>query len=653
MKKTFYSFSILTLFVVCISLTTATPPAAGDPGAALKAVTEQFHTGLTAMSEAVAAYHQAADALDGSTQTVEALQKAHLETRLAFKDIEFLLEYFDHDAVKIHLNGAPLPSVEPAVPEIRILEPTGLQVLDELVFADDPTAEREAINELVGVLKNDFKNIKTYQQNLIIQHRHVFEAMRYELIRIFTLGVTGFDTPGSVNALPEARRAMVALREAARAYQPLIREKDEALAKSISRLFLDAVNYLGNQSDFDSFDRLTFLKTFINPLYGKLLRAQRGLGIEMIDETDQPPHALNHYSENLFAEDFLDPYFYTGFVADDVNEKRIDLGRLLFYDPILSSNNKRACASCHQPERAFTDGQRKSLAMDFQGTIDRNAPTLVNSVFAGDYFYDLREPSLDRQVHHVVVNEAEFNTDFDAIVEKLRESETYNQLFAEAYREHQGYELSAWTVSNGLAAFVAELRTFNSPFDQYVRGELDHIEPAVARGFNLFMGKGACGTCHFAPTFNGTVPPHYHDSESEVLGVPATKDEHNPEVDPDGGRAASGKPRDGVDFYVHSFKTVTVRNAALTAPYMHNGVYDTLEEVMDFYNKGGGAGLGIELEHQTLPPDPLNLTETEISDMVAFMEALTDTTGLTSVPVELPAFEGKPEWNDRKIGGEY
>ena len=96
-----------------------------------------------------------------------------------------------------------------------------------------------------------------------------------------------------------------------------------------------------------------------------------------------------------------------------------------------------------------------------------------------------------------------------------------------------------------------------------------------------------------------------------------------------------------------SFKTTTVRNIALTAPYMHNGVYETLEEVVDFYNKGGGAGLGLDLAYQTLPDTPLNLNEQEKRDLITFMEALTDTSGMTAVPVNLPLFENHPEWNDR------
>lgn len=147
------------------------------------------------------------------------------------------------------------------------------------------------------------------------------------------------------------------------------------------------------------------------------------------------------------------------------------------------------------------------------------------------------------------------------------------------------------------------------------------------------------------------VPPSYLENESEVIGVPHSKDTVNPRLDGDLGRGKA-KVHEQVDIFRHSFKTPTVRNVALTAPYMHNGVYETLEEVMDFYNKGGGVGLGIDIPNQTLPFDNLNLNANEIRDIIAFMKTLTDTTGLTGLPEKLPTFQDV-SLNNRKIGGLY
>jgi cytochrome c peroxidase len=144
------------------------------------------------------------------------------------------------------------------------------------------------------------------------------------------------------------------------------------------------------------------------------------------------------------------------------------------------------------------------------------------------------------------------------------------------------------------------------------------------RGFNLFMGKARCGTCHFAPLFNGTVPPGFTESEVEVIGVPARASRHAP-LDPDRGAGAS----DRAPLHDFAFKTPTVRNVAVTAPYMHNGVFRTLAEVVEFYDAGGGAGLGLRVPNQTLSADSLHLTLREKRDLVAFMRALTDTSGVS------------------------
>jgi len=169
---------------------------------------------------------------------------------------------------------------------------------------------------------------------------------------------------------------------------------------------------------------------------------------------------------------------------------------------------------------------------------------------------------------------------------------------------------------------VLSLQSFNSPFDEYVRGEKSDISAEVREGFNLFMGKAACGTCHFAPTFAGLVPPSFIHSESEILGV--LKNPHADSLDADMGRNANGISNESAWIYDRSFKTTTVRNVELTAPYFHNGAYSSLNEVLDFYNEGGGEGKGLTVSNQTLSPDPLDLTDDEMNAIIAFMKSLTD-----------------------------
>ena len=145
------------------------------------------------------------------------------------------------------------------------------------------------------------------------------------------------------------------------------------------------------------------------------------------------------------------------------------------------------------------------------------------------------------------------------------------------------------------------------------------ISPSERRGFNLFMGKAACATCHFPPLFGGTLPPAFQESEPEVIGVPRAKTRRTV-VDGDPGVFGL----DSLPLHRHAFKTPSVRNVALTAPYMHNGAFRTLREVVDFYDRGGGNGGGMLLPNQTLSAERLRLSAREKRDLVAFLRALTD-----------------------------
>jgi cytochrome c peroxidase len=172
------------------------------------------------------------------------------------------------------------------------------------------------------------------------------------------------------------------------------------------------------------------------------------------------------------------------------------------------------------------------------------------------------------------------------------------------------------------------------------------------RGFNIFAGSGKCATCHFAPTFSGLVPPDFHESESEVLGVPLA-DEDKATLDPDLGRFNHAVINQNAPHYKYAFKTPTVRNIEYTAPYMHNGVFKTLDDVMIFYNRGGGANIGIDLPNRTLSDTPLRLPPDERNDVIAFLNSLSDTTGLTTPPRRLPKIGSDKALNDRIIGGRY
>ncbi len=592
--------------------------------------------------------------LEDNNASTSNLKAQYIATRLKYKEIEYLVSYLDPEFIEDYINGAPLPGLERNSPSLSVLEPEGFQVMEELIFSEEVFHSKVDLAVYSELLVRNAATMVGYQKNIFITDRQIFEAVRNHLVRIFTLGVTGFDSPAALQSIPEAAVSLNAAHEAFSKYYPLIEKQHKALSDSLAMKFNEGIRYLRDNQDFDSFDRMHFLKNFINPLYKFILKAHLALGIETLYETSplNMKHSVNLYAEDLFANDLLNPFYYTELLPKNYTDELVNLGRTLFFDPILSSNNQRACASCHNPERAFTDGQKKSLAFDHEGTLTRNAPTLINAVYADRYFYDLRTDVLENQIEHVLVDRKELHTSYLEIFEKLKQSEEYVALFQAAFPEFSNSELiMKHTLSSALSAYVVSLSGFNSPFDRYVRGESAEIDPMVISGFNLFMGKAACGTCHFAPVFNGSVPPLYHESETEVLGVPEIAGAAKPAIDPDLGRY-KGVLKEEADIYKHSFKTTTVRNVALTAPYMHNGVFSTLEEVVDFYNKGGGIGLGLDVPNQTLPSAALNLDELEVKQLIAFMHALTDTSSMNIKPAKLPAFTDQ-KLNARIIGGAY
>jgi cytochrome c peroxidase len=221
-----------------------------------------------------------------------------------------------------------------------------------------------------------------------------------------------------------------------------------------------------------------------------------------------------------------------------------------------------------------------------------------------------------------VHNPAEMKGSLEQCIPLLQQDTVYATLFAQAYSNEKDV-ITQYNIANAIASYIRSLVALNASFDQYMRGDTTQLSTTEKKGFNLFMGKAKCGTCHYIPLFNGLVPTEFTETESEVLGVPATNHKKHVVLDSDKGKF------DFTTATVHqfAFKTPTLRNIALTAPYMHNGVFATLEEVMEFYNNGGGSGLNIAPETQTLPADKLNLTAKEIKAVIAFMHALTDTSG--------------------------
>ncbi|MBK1896343.1 cytochrome-c peroxidase [Chryseobacterium paridis] len=544
--------------------------------------------------------------------SLEDLRKSLSSTRNSFKEIEFYIAYHYPEFTKTHLNAAPLFHIEAAGTSAYTLPPEGLQVLDELIFSEEAGEEKEKIKSITDFLYNSYSNFYLSSvKNGLSKGANKTLPLRIELIRIYSLGVTGFDTPGSLNISEETGYALLGIKKYIND-DPYFKNYNILKANTI---LSSANEYLSKHKDFETFDRIEFYKKYIQPLY------------EEFGNWDGRADDLKEFSgwnvsnKNFFSSDFLDPYFYTLLQSSEDNSELRKLGKEIFYDQSVSGNTKMSCATCHLPENAFTDLKIKSPSNVEGKTVLRNSPSLYNAVFAKRFFYDMRAFYIEQQAEHVIYNEDEFNTSYESIIKKLKTKPEYKKAFRAAFIDGK---INKENFSKALSSYVASLYSFESDFDRFMRGEKEISEDAK-KGFNLFMGKANCATCHFAPHFSGLVPPFYNENESEVLGV--TKEPINKlplELDSDMGRVKSPVKKENSWIYENSFKTMTVRNIALTKPYFHNGAFNTLEEVLDFYNEGGGEGLGLKMKNQTLPADKLNLTPVEMKQIIAFLNTLTD-----------------------------
>lgn len=616
----------------------ATPSRADTPVAAAA----QIKGDAAAFIEETRALVSVARAFQDGRATEAALQAQLKRTRLAYKRVEFMLEYYYPEHIKAYVNGPPLPHPDPyPYREIplpvafydnsdyiniapldsqepnaflkprNVVEPQGLQVLDEIVFSENARSEVEKTVQLAEALVERSRIVvQALSKRKYIEDYQIIEATRLELVRIFSLGITGFDTPGSLGAIDEAATALSAL---ARAVEATIGKQAE-----IDKLFSVAAAMLEGQR-FEKLDRLRFLIGAMNPLYEALGRTHQQMSFKNSRDLTHEAHAWNPESRNLFADDFLNAYAYTLLRPQQDSDALQALGRKMFFDTALGTSRSMSCSTCHTSARAFTT--------DVPRSFERNAPTLVNAVFADRFFYDLRAFSLEEQITHVFENPQELDTHLDIAAAGVSKRADYRPLIAAAFGEAAA-SINRYQLLSALTSYVLSLRSFNSPFDRYVRGETPRLDPLAAQGFNLFMGKAACGTCHYAPTFSGLVPPLYRESESEVLGVMQGPDGTRLDTDP--GRARNGRPEDRFAIFDRAFKTTTVRNVELTAPYFHNGAYRTLDEVIDFYDKGGARGMhASDLPNQTLAEEPLHLSEDEKQALKRFLLSLTDRCSLS------------------------
>ncbi len=532
-----------------------------------------------------------------TTEAIEKKRKLYELARKNFKLLEPILAHTDKNNYK-SLNAPNILIVKGEESmDLKVMNPIGFQVIEETLYED--VLDTLALENLVNVTSARLKLIKN-NVKLQLKDYHVIWLLREQITRIATTGITGFDSPVLNQSLLESSYTYETLKDILK-FKKSKFSSIETYDKMI-KSFEIAQEVL--KSDFNTFDRFDFIKEHTDPQLKLLLEVQKDWKVQFPFEL-----GLSNEMNTLFSESTLNKDYFSDLQSDttQINEK-IAFGKALFNDVSLSKNYTMSCASCHIKDLAFTDGNRV-----FDKNQTRNTPTVTYATYQKAFFMDSRAGSLEGQVVGVVKNHNEFNTSMDSIVARVLKNNDYKKSIEELYVNKR----VSYNIRHAIASYIRSLNSFSSKFDKNIRGEENTLTQNEKNGFNLFMGKALCATCHFAPVFNGTVPPNYLDTEMEAIGTPNLAQNGLSE---DLGRYYSFKTEERK----HFFKTPTIRNIAKTSPYMHNGVFETLEEVVDFYNKGGGVGLGFDLPNQTLPFDNLELTDQEIKDLVSFMETLTD-----------------------------
>jgi cytochrome c peroxidase len=547
------------------------------------------------------------------------IQQQFFKTRQAYKQAETVIAYyFNYYANK--LNGPPIPFFEESEPDVNQQQPLGMQLVESFIFPHYKSSNRAALSAAVERLLSDVRYMQATNESNAFNDDLIFDAVTEELYRITALGLTGFDSQAAINGLPECNAALQGVQKILLLYAADIKKLLGEKENKLQQLLGDAQEYLKQHNDFNAFNRMEFITAFLDPV-SKIVAEYK---LQKNFEENRSPMFYSAIKKNnsLFAAGIFNADKY----LDDytTSAEKIALGKKLFFDKQLSLGNKRSCATCHDPARGFADGLPVSIAMDGHTLLPRNAPTIWNAALQRSLFFDSRSATLEDQVMQVLNNAKEMHGSAQKAAETIIMQQEYKAIYATAYpAAKSGSE--AENICNAIACYERTLLSLNAKFDQHMRGKPVLTQQEIG-GFNLFMGKAKCGTCHFMPLFSGAKPPRYYYTESEVVGVPATSNKGNAKLDADEGRFNIT----GLPLHKYAFKTSTLRNIALTAPYMHNGVFKTLEEVLDFYNNGGGKGLKIAPANQTLPFDKLGLSATEKKAVIAFLKTLTDTVAISA-----------------------
>lgn len=569
-------------------------------------------------------------------------------TRNDMKGLDFWFRYLEPIVYK-KVNG-PLP-VEWETEVFEKFEKPykreGAGLTLAALYLDEDNIEKDSLLHLV---QSSILACDTYAADSITSqlntHQHFFLCNRLFLLNLAAIYTSGFECPDTTRIIPEL---LMMLQKTSDTYETFNESfSNTQLTADYLYLYKRTIRFVQSQpSAFSSFDHYTFIKNYVNPLYAlnqAFIRQYKVYSKSYVD------YSLSKTNTSIFNKGLYNGQNTKGIflrVDDSASLAEIDhVGKLLFYDPLLSENNLRSCNSCHKATEYFTDTMvNTSLQFNRKDRLLRNSPSLINARFNHLIMLDGKHTSLQEQVQGVMTNPLEMGRNDKEVLKRVLSCEEYKSAFTRLLKlTPQENEITLEHISSAITFYYSKFSNYYAPFDEAM-SDNHTLDPAAKNGFNLFMSKAQCATCHFVPQFNGIKPP-YVSSEFEVLGVPA--DKKYTQLSNDKGRYEINNATETM----HAIRTGSIRNIAFTKPYMHNGVFSTLDEVIDFYDQGGGVGHGLKVTNQTLSSDSLHLSRKEKSDLLAFMTSLNERVEFERPPVKLPV-SSINALNNRKVGGDY
>ncbi len=582
------------------------------------------------------------------TEQVETIKNEINHTRIQLKHLDFWLRYLEPISYK-KING-PLPvewetEVFEKFEKPYKREGAGLTIA--YLYLEEENINKDS---LIHLIKSSLTSSTVYYQDSIADnlktHDHFFLCNRLFLLNLAAIYTTGFECPDTEKIIPELQNMLLSVETLYKQYNQSFTETpltDEYMKRY--KLLLQFVNT--QSKDFETFDHYTFIKDFINPLFAT---NQQLINQYKVKSKSNLDYSLNKNVTTIFSKALYYGQNAKGIYSRVYDQKILNeieaVGKLLFYDPILSGNNLRSCASCHKPNEFYTD-TLNATALHFDGKtqLPRNTPTLLNVNYNHLLMLDGKHISLQHQTKDVMSNANEMASIENEMMEKILSCNDYKKTFTQLLKfTPQEQNITVEHISSAITFYYSKFSKAYSPFD-LAMNQQHELNASAKIGFNLFMSKAQCATCHFVPQFNGVKPP-YVGSEFEVLGVP--KDTSYKFLSADLGRHQINPAKE-----THrAFRTGSIRNAEKTKPYMHNGVFTNLDQVLEFYNGGGGAGRGLDVSNQTLSSDSLKLTVDDKKHIIAFIASLNENIEAENAPLSLPRSKNK-KLNNRKVGGDY